>query len=109
MMKMAFLVGSFALGAAGLAERATASILDWELENVLFDDGGRMSGAFSVNTTNGAVIAFDITTTTGSILAGFHYDGRLALPAATSSVEIRSLSKITSRIGTFNLTLPTRW
>jgi hypothetical protein len=75
MMKMAFLVGSFALGAAVLAEPATASILDWELENVLFDDGGRMSGTFSVNTTNGAVIAFDITTTTGSILAGFHYDG----------------------------------
>jgi hypothetical protein len=74
-MKMAFLLGSFALGAAGLAEPATASILNWELENVLFDDGGQMSGTFSVNTTNGAVIAFDITTTTGSILAGFHYDG----------------------------------
>jgi hypothetical protein len=73
-MKMAFLLGSFALGAAGLVEPATASILDWELENVLFDDGGQMSGTFSVNTTNGAVIAFDITTTTGSILAGFHYD-----------------------------------
>jgi hypothetical protein len=74
-VKMAFLLGSFALGAAGLAEPATASILHWELENVLFDDGGQMSGTFSVDTTNGAVTAFDITTTTGSILAGFHYDG----------------------------------
>jgi hypothetical protein len=74
-MKMTFLLGAFALGVAAVAGPAAASILTWKLENVLFDDGGQMFGTFSVDTTVGAVTAFDITTTTGSILAGFHYDG----------------------------------
>jgi hypothetical protein len=73
-LKMTFLFGAFALGVAAVAGPATASILNWKLENVRFDDGGQMSGTFSVDTTDGAVTAFDITTTTGSILAGFHYD-----------------------------------
>ena len=73
-MKITFLLGAFALGVAAFAGSATASILNWELENVQFDDGGQMSGTFSVDTTVGAVTAFDITTTAGSILAGFHYD-----------------------------------
>ena len=71
----AAVLGAFALGVAAIAGPATASILNWNLENVLFDDGGQASGTFSVDTTTGAVTAFDITTTTGSILAGFHYDG----------------------------------
>jgi hypothetical protein len=73
--KITFLLGAFALGLAAVAGPATASILNWKLENVQFNDGGQMSGAFSVDTTDGAVTAFDITTTTGSVLAGFHYDG----------------------------------
>ena len=71
-MRMTFLLGAFAL--AVTAGPATASILNWELENVVFDDGGQMSGTFSVNTTTGEVTAFDIVTTTGSILTGFDYD-----------------------------------
>lgn len=73
-MKMILLLGAFALSAGAVIGPATASILNWELENVQFDDGGQMSGTFSVDTTVGAVTAFDITTTTGSILTGFHYD-----------------------------------
>jgi PEP-CTERM motif len=73
-IKMTFLLSAFALGVAAVAGPATASILNWKLENVLFDDGGQMFGTFSVDTTVGAVTAFDVTTTTGSILAGFHYD-----------------------------------
>jgi hypothetical protein len=73
-MKMTFLLGAFALGVTAVAEPATASILNWELENVVFDDGGQMSGTFSVDTTTGAVTDFDIVTTTGSILTGFHYE-----------------------------------
>jgi hypothetical protein len=40
-MKMTFLLGAFALGVTAVAEPATASILNWELENVVFDDGGQ--------------------------------------------------------------------
>ena len=83
-MKITFLLGAFALGIAAFAGSATASILNWELENVQFDDGGQMSGTFSVDTTVGVVTAFDITTTAGSILAGFHYTRRPASSAATS-------------------------
>jgi hypothetical protein len=73
-MRMTFLLGAFALAVTAVAGPATASILNWELENVVFDDGGQMSGTFSVNTTTGDVTTFDIVTTTSSILTGFDYD-----------------------------------
>ena len=63
-----FSLGRFHPRYKGFVGSATASILNWELENVQFDDGGQMSGTFSVDTTVGVVTAFDITTKAGSIL-----------------------------------------
>lgn len=53
---------------------ANAAPINWTLQGALFGDGGAASGWFSVESTTGNVLSWDITTTAGLTLQGFHYD-----------------------------------
>jgi hypothetical protein len=63
---------ALALGVS--ASSAGASIIDWTLSNLVFDDGGVATGTFSTDSTTGDVTAFDIVTTAGTTLPAFTYD-----------------------------------
>lgn len=74
MMKK-LVVGSVALAiSVALSAPVQASVIDWTLEGVTFDDGGTASGTFSVDTSTGDLVSYDITTTAGSALGGMVYD-----------------------------------
>ena len=60
-----------------LGGTARADIITWTLNGVTFDDGGTASGFFRVNTVTHQVTAWDITTTAGSLLPGYHYSSAL--------------------------------
>ncbi|MDR3536829.1 MAG: PEP-CTERM sorting domain-containing protein [Acetobacteraceae bacterium] len=53
---------------------AEATVIDWTLQSVAFNDGGSASGTFSTDSATGNVISFDITTTSGTKLGGAVYD-----------------------------------
>jgi len=55
-----------------LSSTSHATQLDWTLEGVTFNDGGALSGTF-VTDLSGDVLSFDVTSTTGTTLPGFHY------------------------------------
>jgi hypothetical protein len=68
-------VGSIALAiSVALSAPVQASVIDWTLEGVTFDDGGTASGTFSVDTSTGYLVSYAITTTPGSTLGGKVYD-----------------------------------
>jgi hypothetical protein len=74
MMKK-LVIGSVALAiSVALSAPVQASIIDWTLEGVTFDDGGTASGTFSIDTSTGHLVSYDITTTAGSTLGGTVYD-----------------------------------
>lgn len=56
------------------ASAANASLITWTLQDVQFDDRATASGWFSIESTNGIVQSWDITTTAGALLPGFHFD-----------------------------------
>lgn len=53
---------------------AFADSIAYSLEDVGFDDGGTASGTFSVDSTTGDLLSYDIITTAGSVLPGQEYD-----------------------------------
>lgn len=57
---------------------ANATVIDWTLQNVVFNDGGTATGTFSTDSTTGDVLDFNITTTSGTKLSGTIYDGTVA-------------------------------
>lgn len=57
---------------------ARASVIDWTLQDVVFTDGGTASGTFSTDSATGDVLSFDVTTTSGTELAGTVYDDTVA-------------------------------
>lgn len=70
--KLAFCV---VLGFAGFfANMANASLITWTFSGATFNDGGTLSGWFMADTDTGTVTNWDITTTAGSSLPGFHFD-----------------------------------
>ena len=75
MMKK-LVIGSVALAiSVALSAPVQASIIDWTLEGVTFDDGGTASGTFSTDSSTGDIVSYDITTTAGStLLVGTVYD-----------------------------------
>jgi hypothetical protein len=77
--KSTFFAAAIAVTLAVGALPAKASIIDWTLENVTFDDGGSASGTFSTDSTTGGVIDFDITTTAGTTLGGAVYDASTSI------------------------------
>jgi hypothetical protein len=69
------LIGSAALAILAAASAPVhASVIDWTLEGVTFDDGGTASGTFSIDSSTGHLLSYDITTTAGSVLGGMTYD-----------------------------------
>ncbi len=74
MMKK-LVIGSLALAmSVALSAPVQASVIDWTLEGVTFDDGGTASGMFSIDSSTGQLVSYDITTTLGSTLGGTVYD-----------------------------------
>jgi hypothetical protein len=60
-----------------LGSTARADLIDWTLNGVVFDDGGTASGTFRVNTVTSQITVWDITTTAGGVLPGYHYSSTL--------------------------------
>lgn len=52
---------------------APASPLTWTLQHAVFSDGGAAYGRFSVESTDGKLLEWNITTTDGSLMRGFNY------------------------------------
>jgi len=48
------------------------TLVDWTLSGS-FTDGGTLGGTFTLDATTGVITAVNITTTAGSVLAGFNY------------------------------------
>ena len=53
---------------------AVADSITYSLEDVTFNDGGTASGTFSVDSSTGDLLSYDIITTAGSLQPGFDYD-----------------------------------
>jgi len=68
------LFSALAIVMFALVGPANASIINWTLSGVAFNDGGTATGTFSTDSTTGNITAFDITTTTGTTLNGLQYD-----------------------------------
>lgn len=66
------LVCSTAFACAPAAQAATRN---WTISAATFNDGGTLTGTFSTDADTGALTAFDLTTTGGTLRGGFHYDG----------------------------------
>jgi hypothetical protein len=82
------------------SEPSQAELITWKLEGVHFDDGGTAVGTFTVDTAKGTdqrLTAFDITTTSGSVISTpFAY--------APSSTNARyHLVEISNEVGTFSI------
>jgi len=68
------LIGSVALAISIAASAPVlASVINWTLEGVTFDDGGTASGTFSTDSSTGDIVSYDITTT-GTAVLGAVYD-----------------------------------
>jgi hypothetical protein len=53
--------------AVGASAPVRASIIDWTLQNVVFDDGTAATGIFSTDSSTGHLASFDITTMPGKL------------------------------------------
>ena len=52
---------------------ALATPIVWTLNGAIFDDGAVATGTFTIESTTGALLDWNITTTSGSTLPGFTY------------------------------------
>lgn len=62
-----------------LSTSAMASTIQWTLNNVQFNDGGSLVGTFTTESSNGAISNFNLTSSDGSTLRGFNYNGANSL------------------------------
>jgi hypothetical protein len=67
------LAAAAALLALATAGAANAAVHTWTLQDVVFSDGATASGSFDYDADTGVASAWDITSTTGATLDGFHY------------------------------------
>ena len=96
---------ALALGMALAASSANAAILNWTLSGVTFDDGGTAFGNFSTDDSTGNLLAFDITTTAGSALGGFHYDATTSLKFGDNTFSPNSFVVVNNAFSSyFNFT-----
>ena len=68
------LAAALVAGSTFMADPANASTINYTLSGVTFGDGGTASGTFAIDSISGHLTAFDITTTTGSVIPGIVYD-----------------------------------
>ena len=66
-----------ALVVTALGGAARADLITWTLTGFALDDGGSAFGSFQVNTVTHQITAWDITTTAGTTLPGYHYSSAL--------------------------------
>lgn len=52
---------------------AQGTLIEYTLQNVMFDDGGKANGTFSVDSISGLIQSADIITTAGSKLGSYSY------------------------------------
>lgn len=73
---------------ATMSSTAMADTLQWQLQGVSFNDGSFLNGGFSTDSTTGALIDFDVKSSDGSLLTGFHYaaDSAHGGPAPFASI-----------------------
>jgi len=71
MKKLVFALLLLSLVAVPAAVRAD-TLVDWTLSGN-FTDGGSLSGTFTLDATTGAITAFNISTTLGSVLGAFNF------------------------------------
>jgi hypothetical protein len=96
-MKSVRQIAAVALITSALAIGGTrADDLAWTLENVTFGDGGTASGSFLINPITGAVDSYDITTTTGTSLAGDTYNSVNAYDSVTSGLDYVEITDSTN-------------
>jgi hypothetical protein len=89
-------IGSLALAmSAAVSAPVLASVIDWTLEGVTFDDGGTASGTFSTDSSTGNIVSYDITTTPGSSLVGTEYDSTTAPFVANNQSGPNSFALLT--------------
>lgn len=69
-----------------------ASVINWTLVGVTFDDGATASGTFSTDSSTGDITAYDITTTMGSSLPSTLYDTSSAPFVVNNPLEPNSFS-----------------
>jgi hypothetical protein len=69
------LAAAFVFGAPMAHATGAFSATDWTLQNVDLNDGGQITGAFTVSSTTGAITDWNLTTTKGSWgPGGFNYN-----------------------------------
>lgn len=57
-----------------IATGASAVPITWTLQGVTFQDGGSAAGSFVIDSDDGNMLSWNITTTAGTSLPGFTYD-----------------------------------
>jgi len=57
----------------GVVSTVVAIPVEWTFSNVIFDDGGALTGRWTFDLDSNSVMSFDITTTGGSVLSGHRY------------------------------------
>ncbi len=57
-----------------IVSEAQAALVQWELQNVVFDDGGTATGSFSYDSNTNIYSNISITTTLGSARSGAFYE-----------------------------------
>jgi len=67
------ILGLLAVGLMAGPIAANAAPIKWTVSG-LFDDGGTLSGSFTVETDTNSMVDWSIVTTSGSTLPGFTYD-----------------------------------
>lgn len=92
---------SFALTA--LATTAIAAPIKWELQNVVFDDGGSASGSFLFDADTETFSNLNLTTTQGSVLGGntYEFSGPWASSKAIDSYSAMTSHDLTGEGGLF--------
>jgi hypothetical protein len=90
------LAGAAALALLGAAPSAEAAVITWILQDVVFDDGGAAYGSFDYDTDLQTADNFDITTTAGRPVPGFHYDAATSHFSGANLYAYSSLSWCTT-------------
>jgi MYXO-CTERM domain-containing protein len=98
-MKIGALISSAALFMT-VAATANAADVKWNLQNVVFSDGGVATGWFTRDSSTGLLTNFDITTTAGyAVQSGFHYTPPTSSQYAPSSWDSRPSLSVSNSDG----------
>jgi len=84
---------TFALAALFMTSGAQASLVQWELKDVVFDDGGVATGSFSYDRDTNTFSSLSITTTVGNTLPGAFYEFLIPeIPSDSNSLFVSPIA-----------------